>query len=263
MNRDSAPGVPARSGGGDYALPSPITASQDLDRYELTARREIIAILRDVLESRTPVTAYYGADFLPTRILAINPDFEELVLDAARDARGNGQLSSAAHLTFVTFEHRVKIQWTAPAAELVLFDDLPAFRSRLPERIVRLQRRNYYRIATPIANPLTCKVPRPGAAGAPVVGTIADISCGGFSMLVPPGSLEPELGGLYHDCELILPGTSLFGFALEVRNLNEEWVDGRLRGLRLRCKFRGLPEGGEALIQRYINQLERERRERR
>ena len=51
------------------------------DRYRLWSRAEIVALLRDLMERRSLVTAGVdGASFV-TAIIGVNPEFEGLLLD--------------------------------------------------------------------------------------------------------------------------------------------------------------------------------------
>lgn len=100
-------------------------------------------------------------DFLATTLLDVNPEFEELVFDCGSDPVANGRLQRAESLEFVTALEQIRIQFSTHAAEPTIHERLPALRVRLPESIVRLQRREYFRVVTPVVKPLLASVPRP------------------------------------------------------------------------------------------------------
>lgn len=239
----------------------------DLLPYRIGDRREVLGVLRNVQEQRRPVTIYFngGTEYFQSRLLTVNPQFEELVFDIGKDRRFNEHFAQSGDITFVTSDHEVRVQFSAPEAELVILDEQPAFRVRVPASLVRLQRRNFYRIATPIANPLLIQIPdASGMSGfsGRVSCKLLDLSCGGASVLVPDDRLAAKVGDWYEDCVLDLGLEGEIRATLEVRHAGEERLQGRVRGIRLRCRFRSLGESGELAVQRYIRRLEIERRER-
>lgn len=90
----------------------------------------------------------------------------------------------------------MKVQFVSHRIESAAYDRKPAFLVPLPERVLRLQRREYYRLTTPIVNPLKCMVPL--EEGRTREFPIVDISAGGIGMIV--GNLPKarlEVGAIY------------------------------------------------------------------
>lgn len=264
-----SPGEPApaniRSGPDERAYVD--ENSPDVAPFVMRERREILAVLQRLLEQRANVTVYFraGHEHIFTRIIALNPRFEELVFDTGPDKAANARLAACNSVVFVTHDESVKVQFSAGHPESVLMDELPAFRVRVPESLLRLQRRNHYRIAMPIVHPVLMQIPDPsGLSGfsGRVSAKVLDLSCGGASILVPDNRLDAREGDEFADCILDLGDHGLVRATLEVRHACEEKANGRVRGMRLRCRFRTLGEHGEITIQRYINRLEAQRRER-
>jgi flagellar brake protein len=241
--------------------------SPDVAPFVMRERREVLAVLQRVLEQRANVTVYFrnGHEHLFTRIIGLNPRFEELIFDTGPDAAANARLAACNSVVFVTQDETVKVQFSAGHPESVMMDELPAFRVRVPETLVRLQRRNHFRIAMPIVHPVLMQIPDPsGLSGfsGRVSAKVLDLSCGGASILVPDNRLDAQAGDEFADCILDLGDHGLVRANLEVRHACEEKANGRVRGVRLRCRFRTLGEHGEITIQRYIHRLEAERRDR-
>jgi len=69
-------------------------------------------------------------------------------------------------IAFVAFLNQVKAQFVVPHAEPTTWEGLPAIRVRVPDSVLRLQRREYYRIQPPVARPLLCSLPDPAQASA-------------------------------------------------------------------------------------------------
>lgn len=234
------------------AQPEPEDINQE---FRVVSRREIIAILREMIERRLLVTLYFGTgdSFIVTNLLHLNPDFEALVFDAAQDAAVNGSIEAAQRLTFVTFVEQIKTQFAAERAESTLFEGRPALRTRLPQSVLRLQRRNYFRVAAPKAAPLICQVPMPN--GALTQFAIDDLSVGGAAILAGPGFESFAAGTVFENCRIELPEHGTVTTTIELRN---QAATGEQ--IRYGCRFLHLAGTVESLLQRYISQLERTRR---
>ena len=223
--------------------------------FQVVSRHEIIANLREVIERRLLVTLYFGSagGFIVTNLLHLNPDFEELVFDPAQDATLNRAIEAAQRLTFVTFVDQIKTQFRTQRAETTRFDKHAALRTRLPQSVLRLQRRNYFRVAAPKAAPLVCQVPMQD--GALTQFAIDDLSVGGAAMLAGPGFETFAAGTVFENCRIELPEHGVITTTIELRN-----QDAAGDGVRYGCRFRYLAGTVESLLQRYISQLERTRR---
>lgn len=229
------------------------------ERYLLRSRPEIAALLRALARKRTTVAAYYGTGdtFLLTTILAFNADSQDLVLDAGHNARGRPGAGSM--LTLVAFEDNVKVQFQVQHTADALWGGLPAIRVQAPRTLLRLQRRESYRLRLPLLRAAECRVP--AAAGrASAKMRVVDISCVGLGLAIPSQQLRFAPGQRLRNCQLVLPGSETLVVTLEVRRI----VDGfrtMTRGTpTCGCRFVDLPGPSATVIQRYINTVEREQR---
>ena len=236
------------------AFPEPETGSSE--SFRVRAPREISAILKDICRRRVLVTLYFAGNerFIVTSLLAVDESSGALVFDPAQDAAVNDLIRSSQHLVFVAFIDQVKTQFVASGAEAARFDGGPAMRVRLPGSVLRLQRREYFRIASPKGSPVQCEVPLPD--GGRLALEVGDISVGGLAMLAGPDSGFLEAGTVLEDCRIELPGHGVVLASIELRNR----VEGGPAQVRLGCRFLNLGGTVENLIQRYINHVERARR---
>lgn len=234
--------------------------AEDLDRYRLHSRVEILALLRVLIERRAPMTVRFdgGEDFIVSALLAVNPDFEELVFDAAAQDAANRRLLAAPRLVFGTSLDGVRIQFATQRAAATTFEALPALRVRLPDSVLRLQRRDHFRIAPPLARPLALEVP--DASGARVKLRVLDISCGGAAVALAPPGVALQTGEVLRGCIVELPEGARIVFDAEVRSVEPGMAPGGTSRCGLR--FMNLPGTALAAIQRYILRLDRERRAR-
>ncbi|MDW8467985.1 MAG: PilZ domain-containing protein [Burkholderiales bacterium] len=159
---------------------------------------------------------------------------------------------------FYTSLDGVRIHFATQRAAPTVFDGLAALRVRVPETVLRLQRRDHFRVAPPLARPLELEAPHP--AGGRVRLRVLDISCGGAAVALAPPQLALAPGELLRGCAVELPGPVRLVFDAEVRSVEP----GRGPGGATRCglKFVNLPGAALTAIQRYVLQLDRERRAR-
>jgi len=138
-------------------------------------------------------------------------------------------------------------------------------RGALPETLLRLQRREYFRLSTPIASPIKCTIPMKRADGSALVADapLLDISGGGVGLMV-----SPEQAGLYEtemtfsDCRISLPDEGVLVTTLRVRNAFDVTARNGAHYVRVGCEFIELQGARLSLIQRYITRIERERKAR-
>lgn len=239
---------------------SPALAIGDATRYLVRQPQEIVRILRGLLQRRELVSAFFnaGEDLLLTAVLEVDPDNNTLVLDYGGNEALNQRLLEAERVIYVTALDRVKVQFVGPAPRLCIHAGRPAFRTVIPQEVMQLQRREFYRLQTPIANPLLCRVPLPEQQWRDMV--LLDISAGGIAMqveLADAGSLD--IGAALYGCHIGLPGGAPLEVTLQVRNRYEITLRNGRQALRVGCQFVSLHPALQATIQRYIVRLQRER----
>lgn len=232
--------------------------------YLIHNRVEIAALLRALSRKRTPVAAYYGPGdtFLLTTLLAFDPDSWQLVLDAGRNVEE--QSNTASTLTLVAFEGSVKVQFQIDRAEPALWGGMPAIRSTAPGTVLRLQRRESYRLRLPLLRSVRCRIPAAADRGAADL-RVVDISCAGLGLAVATDQPRFEPGEQLWGCELDLPGGETLVVDLEVRRtVDTSGIAPPGTAARpiptCGCRFVGLPGPSATQIQRYINNVDREQR---
>ncbi|TAK89946.1 MAG: flagellar brake protein [Burkholderiaceae bacterium] len=242
-------------------LPTPEALSNEIEQYQVYSRIEMVSIFRSIAEKHSFVTVYFnqGEEFFVTTLLAVNPDFEEMVFDQGADAEMHKKMLASQRLLLVGFVEQIKVQFTVPRAEPTLHEGRPAFRVRMPDSILRLQRRNFYRVPLPQIRPLTCQIPRPDKPGQVVEVRIADLSVGGVAMMILPSDLRLESGMILQNCKIDIPDFGTVTTALEIRHLRADDEDSKNQ--RAGCQFVGIPGPMMSVLQRYINQVDRERRQ--
>lgn len=235
------------------------TISDEYAKYLVYSRQEIAQILRELIQHNELVTAYFnqGKEFFLTSFLAVEPD-GSLTLDCGTDAETNRRALISGKIIFVSSQSRIKIQFSTSALERIDLGGRPAFRAPLPGSVLKLQRREYYRLVAPIRVPLLCIVP--DLVGVRFEAMVADISVGGVGISGFPPEVALEIGQVFADCRIALPEHGTVVSALEVRNLPQMTLRSGMPVVRAGCGFVGIPAPHQAMIQRYIIRIDRERR---
>ena len=250
----------------DGQLRFELVQSDDDSKYLLHSKKEILFILRAMRDKGDLVTVYFnqGNDFLLTTLLAVSAEGNTLLLDPGSNAEMNRKALAADKLIFVATHDKVKIQFTVRRLDKAEYEGREAFRAAIPGELLRLQRREFYRLTTPIAHPLRCLIPVRLADGkrSTIETTVIDISGGGLGVMAPPEGLEFETDHLFENCRIELPDVGTVLATLRVRNIFEFTQRSGARSKRAGCEFIDLSGQMLTLIQRYIIRVERERKAR-
>lgn len=227
--------------------------------YTVESRREIIALLRGIREKKQLVRlAVMGeSDVCVTSVLDVDPDTDSLLLDSSVDRAQNRRMADARRVAFETSLDKIRIMFDSETLTETTYEDRPALRMDIPETLIRLQRREYYRMETPVSNPI--KVSVRTRLGETFVLPLADISCGGVAILDNQHQLGDGIGETFDNCVIDVPEIGNVTTSLQVRNYIEMTLLNGKTNRRVGCQFVNISRGNLAAVQKYITKLERER----
>jgi c-di-GMP-binding flagellar brake protein YcgR len=239
--------------------------TQDVSPYLVHSRREIIGLLRAMHERKQLVSlqADGGADTIVTSVLDVDEEAGLVVIDRAPTNLINQRLLASDNIAFETVLDNIRIMFFSDKIRECLYDEQPALYIAVPTNLVRLQRREHYRVPTPVANPLRCTMQIPpddnGTGGTTVVVSLKDISGGGIAVIDEKKLLDNTVGRIYKECRIDLPGSGPVACTLQIRNSHDLSLSNGKTIRKLGCMFVDLPKAADAAVQRYITKLERER----
>lgn len=243
-------------------MPSFNDLGENWHDYEIESRREIIALLRGIGKSKQLIRMliHGEADVCVTSILEVDAENDEVILDCSIDKQQNTRALAATRINFETTLDKIRILFDATELSETTFEGRPALSTPVPPSLVRLQRREYYRMPTPVSNPVRVTIPLPPELGGGTsVFPLADISCGGIAILDNKLELGNTIGKNYLSCRLELPEIGPVLMTLQIRNSLDMTLLNNKPNRRLGCAFVDLSRGALAQVQRYITRLERER----
>jgi c-di-GMP-binding flagellar brake protein YcgR len=239
--------------------PFPEPEAPDLERYWTYSKFEIDALVTRLRDDRVPMTVYWGRDgaFAVTQIMKVDAVRNEIHFDLPNQPQQQSQLLDADELVGVAFADHIKIQFTVGAPRRSSSGGFPTFQTSLPERVLRLQRREYYRVRTPETLSASCLVPYSGDNAQFESLRVLDLSVGGMAMLAYPQHFDPGDPTVIYACYLDLPGVGTVTVRMRVAHVDTS-ADGQTR--RCGCEFVDLSPQARMMLQRYVQRISVEQR---
>lgn len=239
-------------------MPVFLTDDEIENRYFLLGRMEILNVLNDLIYRRETVTVHFnsGREFILTTLLEARP--EALIFDLGGDPRTDQHLLDSPSCVFVARPSGIRVQFSAIRPHRFSWGGSGAFWVPLPDHVVRMQRRESYRILLPVAKALKVKL---FADGGQSIGEWQshDLSVGGLciTMSDDPG-FEP--GDTIPDLKLSLPKLRAIECSAVVRHVTHLADRRGAKRYRVGMSFSDLPPAMGVAIQRYVVKVEHDRR---
>ncbi|MGV8711170.1 MAG: flagellar brake protein [Nitrosomonas sp.] len=231
--------------------------------FRIHSEIDILFILRGIMQANSLITLYSepGKHFFLTSILSINTDSKTVIIDYGADEKVSQQALNSQKLTFITTQNKIKIEFICTGIKSIEFEGKKAFSVNIPASLLRIQRRDNFRITTPITRPLKCIVPvviQEKSMMAEI--TLLDISCGGIGAIDQNPTVHFEPGTVYNNCQISLPDIGTVSTTIKVKNIHATKLHSGGTYQRIGCEFIGLPAKTEAMIHRYIIKQEQTRK---
>ena len=194
---------------------------EDLE-FRISSKREMLFILQNIADHGTSVALFYGSGQSSVLTTLLGANGHGMWLDVGPFPPENKQLLLSKKVTFVSLHQHVKVQFVTYDIESDLYENKEAFFLGLPEYLLRIQRREYFRTAIPSNTHVRCIIPiQPENPDDPPIMRaiqIMDISGGGVGLVC--GEHEATLlpRKIFPDCQISIPEVGILTVTLEVRN---------------------------------------------
>jgi c-di-GMP-binding flagellar brake protein YcgR len=238
---------------------------EDLN-FRISSKKEMRSILQHIAEHGSRVALYFAHDhkFVLTTLLGV--DERGMWLDIGPYPPDNKQLLLSEQITFVGIHRHVKVQFTVPEIESSTFENNSAFYMKLPGYMLRLQRREYFRMTVPAVPPVKCIIPiQPENPAEPVIMhtvQLANISGGGvgvgLGLLAEANETLLQPGKVFPGCRISIPGIGSLTVTLEVRGTIQFSTPYNAVHTYVGCQFIRMDNQTSVLLQRYITRLQSE-----
>ncbi|CAA9889926.1 Flagellar brake protein YcgR [Candidatus Methylobacter favarea] len=221
---------------------------------------QIISHLSLLFNNKCLISANFGDnnDSFITTIIKIDKKNHSLILDYAPKEYLSQQALNSANTIFKTEYLGIKV--TFPVTRLIKtqYEGGPAFIMPIPEVILWIQRREFYRVKSPVSKSSYCRVLLENRE--PIDLKLYDISLSGFSMLNEAGEISHllVLNAQFDQCRLVLAEADEDTVSFEIRNvylINPVKLN---KIEKIGCKFTHITSAFESAIQRYMQKIERE-----
>ena len=219
---------------------------------------QIAVCLRNLATGQDFVTVEFDGRQIVTQILEVDSRNARFIFDTGSVADDNAALPAARQLTFRSLPGGIRTEFTTLGATPVVFDGLPAFEAPFPSLLYYVQRREFFRVQTPVLDPYTASGPY--ADGGSFRLELQDLSLGGVALKTADerfGSLAS--GTVLRDVTLQLGGFGMLRLDLEIVAPRQVSTAKGDRRFVIGCKFVATPGPAERTLQRVVTQLETRR----
>lgn len=233
----------------------------ELDRFASTAPREIIYNLQRLIHDgeRITVTFGEGSEGMLTVLLDVDEAQGVLYFDWGGAESVNRRLLAAERVNFVAAPHGIRNQFVCGKVWQAEYKKRPAFVTRLPTRYVRLQRREFFRLALPLTRRLTCRFTHPD--GRTVALPVSDIGIGGVGIEQSGLDLALAAGTLLDGGHLDLDAHARIDTRFELRYQSIVQHGGK-HLTRVGLAFHGTGAAQEVALQKYLTAVQKDMRAR-
>lgn len=232
------------------------------EEFLVHSRSSIASILRNLMRENRTISAYLSTsdDMVATTILHVDADKNMVIVEPARDPKLNHIFSDTRNVLFDLKHNNVILQFLAAQTQPARFNGRSAVFLELPDKLLRLQRREFYRVAATVGENVTCVLKDKDNTTYTI--EVEDLSLGGVGASIPINSLPADMKlkplNIYRNCSLRVPGIGNLQLDLQVRNCYEKTLASGKRIVRLGLSYVDLPSDKETLLQKYINRLQLE-----
>lgn len=234
----------------------------DLSRFQVNSRKEIIRLLRKGHERNQFVRmqANISADAIVTSILDIDDENDAFIIDCASNAHTNERFLASTDISFEMLLENIRILFSAEQVQNCVHDNKPALRVAIPQNLIRLQRREFYRVMVPVTSSVKCSIQipaEPGGIATTALVPVYNVSGGGVSVTDDKKQIPLNVSTIYQNCQIDIPGNPVI-LTLQLMNVQEVKLPNNKSVRRLGFRFIEPSNTVSTSIQRYITKLERE-----
>ena len=239
-----------------------VTHANDEEQFIVQNQKQIIQILNDLVKHHEMLKVSFSHDTCLTNVISVDVHNHAVYLDIGIDDAFNDRLLASHHVVF-SKDDGIRLKWTSEQLTLATLKDGKAIKIALPQKLMRLQRREFFRLATPIVNPVSCIIPIPNEenpdADRTLELTLVDVSLGGVGVIAAnPLDEVLAIGANFDKCKINFPEVGETSLTLQVRNITPITMKDGAAKYRVGLQFISPSRGNEGLINRYTFNLERQ-----
>ncbi|MCW8900710.1 MAG: flagellar brake protein [Gammaproteobacteria bacterium] len=231
---------------------------ENMEHYMLYGRGEIMQKLRQLSKKNSLITLHFNDQTMLSTVVDVLADKNLLVLDYGGDEKLNEKLLKHDRAVIKTDYDGITAQFSINGIRKARLQGKPSFACPLPESVLWVQRREFYRVRIPLSEVVTCELIHGdnNRTEYPVL----DISTGGIALFDQNDELELEPGNVFHNCKLTLGEHDAAFINLEIRNHIPINAYEASEGTRCGCAFLNLSGDFEVSVQKFINIVDQQQK---
>lgn len=233
---------------------------KDETSFSIQNPKQIINHLSLLFKKKCLITASFGTnkESYITTLLEINEKNNTVFFDYGPKEDLNQHLLQTNKVRFNTKYTGIKVSFVGEELKKISYKGEPAFSMPVPKSLYWMQRREYFRVKSPLSKSSYCQLLVKDRE--PVNLKLYDISLTGFALLNVSKEISELLiiGQSFEQCKFVLADTGESLLSFEVTNkyiINPNKIQ---KIQKIGCKFINITRPIEELIQRYIQQIQRE-----
>ncbi len=233
---------------------------EDLSKFQVTSSIEMGKIFKDLQSAGQKLRMTFPGkqENLDVDIVNVDVKNKMLLVDAHIPLSEFAIVLKSPIVELDGKQDKVTISFSVTKLYPYKLDGVPVFGVPFPEGLTRLQRRENFRISVS-GSKIDIPVIGPGDVKSTFTAEIRNLSTTGINMVDKTLRFDSTIGKVYTRCQLQLPEVEPITVSIEIRNTFDVAVEGS-RQRRIGCRFVQMSRAVEALLQRYITHLERQRR---
>lgn len=228
-----------------------IDSIENMEHYMLYGRGEILQKLRQLGKKHSLISLHFNENTMLSTVVDVLSDKNLLVLDYGGNEEVNQKLLKHNRAVVKTDYDGIQAQFTIKDIRKARLQGKPSFACPLPEDVLWVQRREFYRVRIPLSEVVTCELIH--GDNNQTEYPVLDISTGGIALFDKNHELELEPGNIFHNCKLTLGDHSTAFINLEIRNHILKNPKDPDEGTRCGCAFLNLNGDFEVNVQKFIN----------
>jgi c-di-GMP-binding flagellar brake protein YcgR len=230
-------------------------AGSALSEYALCHPLQIAICLRKLAARHHFMSVEFGGRQMMTQLLDIDSSNARFVFDFGSLATNKHVLLEAPELIFRGLPDGVRTEFATRSAQLITFEGRLALEARFPDVLYHVQRREFFRVDSPVLQPYTAsgKFSDGGAFSV----DIKDLSLGGVALRSPDASFgEIEIGTRLEDVTLSVGAFGTLRVTMEVVSPRRTVMRNGKQRFVIGCRFIDFPAVSERTLQRVVTYLE-------
>lgn len=233
---------------------------ENLESFAITFRREIVFYLRQLINDGERINVIFdeGRESVLTVLLDVDEEEDQVIFDWGGSETANRRLLEASRIFFVANPQGVRNQFITAKVWQTTYKKRPAFATRIPDKYVRLQRREFFRLHLPMTQRRPCTF-RVGDNPKVWEMSVVDIGLGGVGLECQAAALPLQLGDIVKGAVIDLGKFGKLQLDLEIRFLGNT-TRGTKELSRVGTHFVKLTNAQENELQRFVTFVQREER---